>query len=112
MRKKTHRRKPVHPFPFISQGISSQQLSIHPHTSRHRKLIRLIRQGARVLFDIKTKRALLYTWERGFTQLCEITVHMLSSLIHSGKVVRVGEERNRVHFAYVGSSSAWFDPEN
>lgn len=59
-------------------------------------------QGARVLFDMNKGRALIYSFRRGFEEIEDITVRMLSLLIRRGWLVCTCREGRLIHYAWTG----------
>ena len=113
MRKKCQDKRPLHPFRFIAYGDTSPQsphlpLKSQTITQKEKNILSLISSGARILFDIKAKRAMVYNFSRGFQALSEITVRFLSSLLRTGQIVRVGQNQNLVHFATIGADPSWY----
>lgn len=116
--KKSLKNRPLHPFRFLASGTVTPQktdpqvLALKAQSAAEQKIISMLSSGARVLFDIKQKRALIYSFRRGFQSLCEITVRTLSSLVAQGKLIMVGREGRMVHYALPGSvNPSWFAPE-
>ncbi len=71
----------------------------------------MLKSGARVLFDIKAKRGLVYTFKSGIKALMEISVRMLSSLVKSGQIIPVAQEGRIVHYALDGEDISWFNQD-
>lgn len=116
MRKKCRANRPLHPFRFVAHGNTSP---VQSHASvrsakitpKQKSILNMISSGARILFDIKAKRAMVYSWSRGFQMLNEITVRFLASLLRSGQIVRVAQDNNLVHFVKNGVNTSWFTPD-
>ena len=105
--------RPLHPFRFLAVGQTNPHHTPLPrgtNTFEH-QIISLLHSGARVLFDIKAKRGLIYSVRRGVEHLCEITARTLSSLLHQGYVVMVARHKGVIHYALAGSNHQWYAPE-
>ena len=61
-------------------------------------ILSLLRDGARLLFDIERKRALVYSFRHGVEHLLEVTVRSLSSLLRSGSLVFCGRQGRLVFY--------------
>lgn len=100
---KVRKPRPLHPFPVIAgcRQPSSDGLHAELHTLTRAELIVIshLKRGARILFDIEHKRALLYSFKRGVEHLAELTVRSLSSLLKAGKLIVAGREGRLVHYA-------------
>lgn len=105
----SHAFRPQHPFPCLVSGTSfSAPVKL---SSTHRQILYWIKKGARVLFDIRAKRAMIYTFDQGFKTLSEITVRCLSTLLKSGHLAFMAKQDHLVHYARVGCSPVWYLPE-
>lgn len=93
--------RPLHPFPhLIAQACvpAARENTGHGHLSHaQRKVLSQLTEGARVLFDMQAKRALIYG--RGLRQLAELTVRALAELVRAGWLVVTGREGRLVHYA-------------
>lgn len=96
--------RPLHPFPHLADptfrphpapGASSVSKSAPSRHQRH--LLALLAQGARILFDIEAKRALVLY--QGFKSAGEMTVRALAELIRQGLVVMTGREGRLILYA-------------
>ena len=106
--------RPLHPFPYLVKGQHPPYRSCPPLrslTSAEKHILDLLNNGARVLFDIKAKKGLIYTFKQGLRTIMEITARMLSSLLHHGNVVAVAREGRLVHYGLTHQNHAWFLPE-
>lgn len=125
-RNKACKTRPLHPFPLLahvsdvaliapsSSYIPKQHPPKHSFTptKKVKQLSKLIEQGARVLLDIKAKRALIYDFAQGLRMVCEISIRMLSSLLKTGQVIPVSKQQHLVHYAFKECNRAWYkDPE-
>lgn len=116
--KKSLKPRPLHPFRFLGYGAvcpakSTPEFATLKHiNSAEQKILDMLASGARILFDINRKRALVYSFRRGFEHLREITVRTLSSLVAQGRLVMVGREGKTVHYAIPGTvSPSWYGAE-
>lgn len=106
---KIKKSRPQHPFPRLAHGfVSDAPLKL---SRAHERMLKWISQGARVMFDIKAKRALIYTFDRGFKTISEITVRCLAALVRSGQLAFMAKQDHLVHYARQGANSAWYQPE-
>lgn len=94
--------RPLHPFPHLimpaAQDTGSGPVAFNPAhkpmaqapTRTQRRLLDLLAKGARILFDIEAKRALILS--QGFRSAGEVTVRALADLVRRGLVVMTGRE--------------------
>jgi hypothetical protein len=89
--------RPLHPFPIIvsnniikEKGIKLNRFEV--------EVLKYLKNGAHLLFDMRQKKALLYSFKRGFQQICEMSVRTLSKLLYSGFVVMVARQDKLVHY--------------
>lgn len=91
--------RPLHPFPHLLAS-PAHNGPIHPDprtiSPTQRRLLGLMAQGARILFDIQAKRALVYG--RGLRELGELSVRMLAHMVRQGWVIMTGREGRLVHY--------------
>ena len=120
------KKRPLHPFPRLAH-VSSLWIPPNPSSSSSighsltfgarptkqlRRLSELIEKGARVLLDMKTKRALLYDFSQGIRTICEISVRMLSSLLKKGDIAPVAQHQHIIHYASRHMDPTWYqDPD-
>jgi hypothetical protein len=93
--------RPLHPFPHL---VAPQMPLPHgptPPTAAERRVLALLADGVRVLFDIEAKRALLYSVRHGLRTVGQMTVRTLARLIREGWLVMTGREGRLVHYAVV-----------
>lgn len=101
--------RPLHPFPrLINNNI---EIKKSHQTPTEKNILKMLQNGARVLFDMKQKRGLIYSCRRGFETIMEITVRMLASLVKTGQVIAVSRDDRLVHYALIGTSVSWYQPE-
>ena len=113
-RKTPTKPRPIHPFPYLSKGLAPPHKTIPKSrelTGAEKHVLSLLNSGAKVLFDIKAKKGLIYTFRQGVQTLMEITARMLSSLLTHGNVVAVSQEGRLVHYALAGRDHSWYLPE-
>jgi len=84
---------------------AEEQIVSTPQTKFEWLLLNWLSTGARVLFDMTKGRALLYSFKRGFEELQEISVRMLSQLLKKGLIRCTGKEGTVVHYAWTGGLS-------
>lgn len=106
MAERKHRKpRPIHPFPFVAgcRPLPDDQMRLEQRelTRAQIAILSHLQHGARILFDIEHKRALLYSFRRGIEHLAELTVRSLASLIKAGKLMVAGREGRLVHYALV-----------
>lgn len=104
--------RPQHPFPYLTQGVFRSSPASFPPTKQQSLWLNMIHSGARLLFDIKAKRGLIYRFDRGIRTLCELTVRSLASLVKTGQIIVVGKDQHLIHYAYVGTDPSWYQPDN
>ena len=75
-----------------------------PPSTLEVQIAKWLASGARILFDMERGRALVYSFKRGFEELEEISVRMLSILIKRGWVSCTGQEGRLIHYAWTGQS--------
>jgi hypothetical protein len=95
--------RPLHPFPFIAgcRPLRGPLIpaKINSLTRAQNRILTQLRQGARILFDIDQKRALLYSLRRGIEHLAELTVRAIAGLLRAGKLAICAREGRLVHYA-------------
>ncbi|MDI6976569.1 hypothetical protein [Serratia sp. Se-RSBMAAmG] len=92
---------PANAFPNLTNAeISVEQYSFQQKlTPKQKSIINMLKKGARLLFDLKAKRAIvLYEYIDGVKKLTELSVRMLSSLIKQGFLKVYVKENGRVHY--------------
>lgn len=101
--KKFRKPRPLHPFPFVAgcRPIPFDHDSIEPAplSKAQINILDQLRNGARILFDIEHKRALLYSFKRGVEHLGEVTVRSLSKLLKNGWLTVCGREGRLIHYS-------------
>jgi len=65
---------------------------------QQQRLLKTLRDGARVLFDVEQGRALVYRFRQGLEQVAELTVRTLSWLVRQGHLVLTAREGRLVHY--------------
>lgn len=108
--------RPLHPFPFL---IHEPYAKPEPRAPKaialnrfERQLLDELRRGAKLMFDMKQGRALVYSWQAGLKELFEITVRTLARLVRIGRLVAVGRQERLVHYAMADTRAelrAWYD---
>jgi hypothetical protein len=103
--RRQRRSYPQHPFPLITVAGGDPRLEFpqdHRLSKQQQWLLNHIRQGARILFDMTQKRALLYSFKRGVEHLAEITIRALSGLLKTGLLAPTARDGRLIHYVYAG----------
>lgn len=103
---RSRRPYPQHPFPEL---VSTPVLGVPaPICEQHRQpspksahILKSLATGARVLFDMNRKRALVYRFRHGLEEIVELSVRMLAWLVKRGYLVVSGREGKIVHYTPV-----------
>ena len=94
---------PKHPFPFLlgeyTYPESSTQNMYQALNKSERQVLSHLKQGARILFDIERRRALVYSFRRGIEHIAELSVRTLGHLVRQGVLVVAGREGRLIHYA-------------
>lgn len=103
--RRQRRSYPQHPFPLISAVSSDQQIEFANDkrlSKQQQWLLDHIKRGAKILFDMTQKRALLYSFRRGVEHLAEITIRSLSGLLKAGFLAPTARDGRLIHYGYAG----------
>lgn len=98
---------PAHPYPVLLTPpmVGTANFAAELRLTRFESgLLRKLKSGARVLFDMEQGRAMLYAFRRGIEALAEVTIRTLSRLVQAGHLYVSGREGRLVHFTLHGSS--------
>jgi hypothetical protein len=101
---------PSHPYPILlscSPSYLSSPAPVPPEALRltpfEASILRQLHQGARVLFDMKRGRALIYAFRRGIESIAELTLRTLAKFVECGWIYMSGREGRLVHFTLHGA---------
>ncbi len=72
-----------------------------PASRQQQRILKTLRDGARVLFDVDLGRALMYRVKQGLEEVGELTVRTLAWLVRQGHLVFTGREGRLAHYQYV-----------
>ena len=93
---------PRHAFPFLlgeyARTVSPLDV-VHPFNKAERQILSHLKQGARILFDMEQKRALVYSFKRGIEHIAELSVRALAHLVRLGMLTVSGREGRLIHYA-------------
>lgn len=102
--------RPTGPFPYLiaSQPIIRRHTISKPHpivlNRTQKNILKAMKSGARLLFDVEAKRGLLYSFQRGIQQLAELSIRSLAMMVKEGLLYVSGREGRLIHYS-LGSLS-------
>lgn len=99
---RTKRPYPRHAFPELIPTYSNLTISNHTlqeHSKKTKEIISTLKNGARVLFDMKKGRGFIYRFEQGIKIIMELTTRILSSLVKNGYLTLFEKQGETAHFA-------------
>ena len=112
--KKAVKNRPEHPFKYLASGYTNpkKQNNLQEYdTPAQKNILNHLKKGARLIFDIKEKRGLIYNFKKGINAILEVTVKMLSDLIKKGYIKIARKEGKVIHYVWAEEPLDWFLPE-
>lgn len=105
----TRKPRPRNALPVLESGQSRQ----HPPPRRpyDNQLVLFLRAGARIMVDIATRQAVLYSFSGGFKKIKTLTVRVVSRLLSCGDIALMASQNGVLHFSAQSGSPSWYRAE-
>lgn len=101
---RSRRPYPRHRYPsLLSPALHGPAVLAPAMSPQQERILKTLREGARVLFDVDQGRALVYRLRQGLEQVGELTVRTLAWLVRQGHLILAGRDGHLAHYQYVPS---------